>query len=50
MFHQALSDYPEFARFLVERGIDSISLNPDVVLKTTMNVLEAENQQPTEET
>jgi pyruvate,water dikinase len=29
---QAPSDYPEFARFLVERGIDSISLNPDSVL------------------
>jgi pyruvate,water dikinase len=26
---QAPSDYPEFARFLVEQGIDSISLNPD---------------------
>jgi pyruvate,water dikinase len=29
---QAPSDYPEFARFLVERGIDTISLNPDSVL------------------
>lgn len=29
---QAPSDYPDFARFLVERGIDSISLNPDSVL------------------
>lgn len=28
---QAPSDYPEFARFLVELGIDSISLNPDIV-------------------
>ena len=27
------SDYPEFARFLVRRGIDSLSLNPDTVLK-----------------
>lgn len=39
---QAPSDYPEFARFLVEQGIDSISLNPDVVLKTTQSILEME--------
>jgi pyruvate,water dikinase len=39
---QAPSDYPEFARFLVEQGIDSISLNPDAVLKTTVTILEAE--------
>jgi len=39
---QAPSDYPEFAQFLVERGIDSISLNPDVVMKTTLKVLEME--------
>lgn len=31
---QAPSDYPEFARFLMEAGIDSISLNPDSVVKT----------------
>jgi pyruvate,water dikinase len=31
---QAPSDYPEFARFLVEQGIDSISLNPDSLVKT----------------
>ena len=31
-----------FARFLVEQGIDSISLNPDTVLKTTLAVLETE--------
>jgi pyruvate,water dikinase len=31
---QAPSDYPEFARFVVSRGIDSISLNPDTVVKT----------------
>ena len=35
---QAPSDYPEFAQFLVEQGIDSISLNPDSVLKTTLAV------------
>ena len=39
---QAPSDYPEFARFLVECGIDSMSLNPDAVLPTTRVVLEAE--------
>ncbi len=39
---QAPSDYPEFARFLVECGIDSISLNPDTVLKTTRVIAEAE--------
>ncbi|MFH1598561.1 MAG: phosphoenolpyruvate synthase [Patescibacteria group bacterium] len=33
---QAPSDYPEFAKFLVECGIDSISLNPDTVIKTTL--------------
>jgi pyruvate, water dikinase len=40
---QAPSDYPEFAQFLVEQGIDSISLNPDTVLKTTMAILEKES-------
>lgn len=39
---QAPSDYPEFARFLVEQGIDSISLNPDSVLKTILEIAEAE--------
>jgi pyruvate,water dikinase len=39
---QAPSDYPEFAQFLVEAGIDSISLNPDTVLKTTLAILETE--------
>jgi pyruvate,water dikinase len=39
---QAPSDYPEFAQFLVEQGIDSISLNPDTVLKTTLAILEKE--------
>jgi pyruvate,water dikinase len=39
---QAPSDYPEFAQFLVEQGIDSISLNPDAVLKTTVRILETE--------
>ena len=39
---QAPSDYPEFARFLVECGIDSISLNPDTVLKTTQEIVALE--------
>ena len=39
---QAPSDYPEFAKFLVECGIDSMSLNPDAVLATTRLVVEAE--------
>jgi pyruvate,water dikinase len=41
---QAPSDYPEFAKFLVECGIDSISLNPDTVLKTTEHILETERE------
>jgi pyruvate,water dikinase len=39
---QAPSDYPEFARFLVELGIDSISLNPDSVLKTLLDIAKTE--------
>jgi pyruvate,water dikinase len=39
---QAPSDYPEFARFLVRCGIDSISLNPDTVLKTTRLIADVE--------
>lgn len=41
---QAPSDYPEFARFLVECGIDSISLNPDSVLRTTGDLIELEKR------
>jgi pyruvate,water dikinase len=41
---QAPSDYPEMAEFLVEIGIDSMSLNPDAVLKTTLRVLELEKR------
>jgi len=41
---QAPSDFPEMAEFLVETGIDSISLNPDTVLKTTLHVLEVEKR------
>ncbi|MEM7759679.1 MAG: putative PEP-binding protein, partial [Cyanobacteria bacterium P01_A01_bin.40] len=39
---QAPSDYPEFASFLVEQGIDSISLNPDSLLKTWLQVSDIE--------
>ena len=41
---QAPSDYPEFAEFLVQCGIDSMSLNPDAVLRTTLAVLEMEKK------
>jgi pyruvate,water dikinase len=41
---QAPSDYPEMAQYLVELGIDSMSLNPDAVLKTTLSVLEVEKR------
>ncbi len=41
---QAPSDYPEFASFLVEQGIDSISLNPDSVLKTMLEIAKVEQR------
>lgn len=43
---QAPSDYPKFAKFLVEEGIDSISLTPDTIIKTTIatNKLEAKGE------
>lgn len=41
---QAPSDYPEFAEYLVKIGIDSISLNPDSVIKTTRHLLEVEKK------
>lgn len=41
---QAPSDYPEMAEYLVELGIDSISLTPDTVLKTIQHVLEVEQR------
>ncbi|BDG28315.1 phosphoenolpyruvate synthase [Thermus thermophilus] len=41
---QAPSDYPEFAAFLVERGIDSLSLNPDALLRTVREVAEVERR------
>jgi len=41
---QAPSDFPEFADFLIECGIDSMSLNPDVVLATRLNIAEVEHR------
>jgi pyruvate,water dikinase len=41
---QAPSDFPDFAEFLVECGIDSISLNPDTVVKTKLFIAEKEKQ------
>jgi pyruvate,water dikinase len=41
---QAPSDYPEMAQYLVEIGIDSMSLTPDTVLKTTQLVLDTEQR------
>ena len=41
---QAPSDYPEFAEFLVDCGIDSFSLNPDSVLAATQHISSAENK------
>lgn len=39
---QAPSDFPEFAQFLVEEGIESISLNPDTVIPTILKLAETE--------
>jgi pyruvate,water dikinase len=41
---QAPSDYPEIAEFLVRLGIDSISLNPDTVLRTTPRIVALERE------
>lgn len=41
---QAPSDYPKFARFLVEEGIDSISLSPDTLIKTTVDLKKTEEK------
>src|SRR3989344_4795057 len=43
---QAPSDHPDFAEFLVQCGIKSISLNPDSVVKTTLKIAEAEQKYP----
>ncbi|MFA6198362.1 MAG: phosphoenolpyruvate synthase [Patescibacteria group bacterium] len=39
---QAPSDFPEFARYLVTEGIDSMSLNPDTVIRTTLDIIKLE--------
>ena len=41
---QGPSDFPEMAEFLVREGIDSMALQPDTVLKTTLHVLEVEKR------
>ena len=41
---QAPSDFPSFAGFLVTRGINSISFNPDAILKGIENIIEAEKE------
>jgi len=41
---QAPSDFPDFAQFLVKEGIDSISLNPDTVIGTSLKILEQEKK------
>lgn len=41
---QAPSDFPEVAEYLVRQRIDSISLNPDAVVKTTLRILELEKE------
>jgi len=40
---QAPSDYADFAKFLIEQGIESISLNPDVVVQTIMDIKKVED-------
>ena len=39
---QGPSDFPDFTKFLVSQGIDSISVTPDAVIKTVMAIHEAE--------
>lgn len=43
---QAPSDFPEYSAFLVREGIDSISLNPDSIVKTAKEILEQERKLP----
>lgn len=41
---QAPSDYPDYVEFLVEQGIDSISLTPDSAIRARQNVADAESR------
>lgn len=41
---QGPSDFPDFAAFLVEQGINSLSLNPDSIVKTTLHIYKKEKQ------
>lgn len=41
---QGPSDFPDFAEFLVAEGIDSISLNPDTVIATTLDIIKKEKE------
>jgi pyruvate,water dikinase len=41
---QAPSDHPDFAEFLVQCGIDSFSVTPDVAVKTRLSVAEVEHR------
>jgi len=41
---QAPSDYPDFAKFLVDEGIHSISLTPDTIVKTTVDIAKQEKR------
>ncbi len=41
---QAPSDFPEFAKFLAKQGIESMSLNPDTVIKTILDISKNENR------
>ncbi len=41
---QAPSDYPEFAEFVVECGIETMSLNPDTIIKTKLAIAELEHK------
>lgn len=43
---QAPSDHPEFAKFLVSCGIDSVSFNPDALIRGIQNITDAEKTEP----